>query len=82
MRHLLHDRIDETEELRDKASELVESVVKREFENAIENSGGNLEKALGILARDVGEELADLTTESVRRGFQYAEKRAAHAKGA
>lgn len=76
MRDLLHDRIDEEEELADKARELAADTVRGKLGDAIEASGGDVEAALLVVAALVGNGLADITTESVRRGYDYAKRRA------
>jgi hypothetical protein len=76
MLNLLHDRVDETEALRERARETVERIVKAKIADAYEASGRDFEKTLLILAGLVGDELASLTTDSVQRGIEYAKKRA------
>lgn len=76
MRDLLHDRIDEEEELADKARELAIDIVRNKLGDAIEASNGDVEKALLVVAALVGDRLANLTTESVQKGYDYAKRRA------
>ena len=81
MINLLHDRIDEQEDFREKARSLVEETVKDKFSAALDASEGDLSKALELVAASVGDTLSGLTTEAVRAGFNHAVKRSELVRG-
>ena len=75
MHNLLHDEIDELEDLRELARESVQSV--REKLIASISSEDDLESIFSDAATLVGNELGDLTTSAVHMGADFARRREA-----
>ena len=64
----LHDRVDAREELRERARDIVDRVVRERFAEALEQSGGDQMQVFELLAVWAAGQLADLTTEAVASG--------------
>lgn len=79
MRHLLHDRVDAREALREDAREIAEKVFKAELARALDQTGDPV-KAMEMVAALTAAGLADITTKAVKSGFEHAKKRAAMEK--
>lgn len=72
---LLHDSIDDREELVARAHEAVERVMREKLADAFEQAGGDVQKALEAVVLATTDELTDLTSEAVRTGFDNARAR-------
>ena len=75
--NLLHDRVDAQEELRLRSRAIVDEVVRGRLGEALDLAGGNASLALNLLAVWVSEAMADVTTDAVKAGASFAEKREA-----
>lgn len=67
----LHDRIDSREELLDRTKAAVENTIKNKIDDALAQAGHDIEGALEILAMLVGNEIADITTDAAKVGFEH-----------
>lgn len=74
---VLHDRVDAQEDLRIRARTVAERVVRERLQEAIGIAGSDMSSVLEVISAWVGEELADLTTEAVRSGAEFAARRVA-----
>lgn len=70
----LHDEIDALEDLRDKAREIVKNVAKDVLDQAFKNLP-DAEQAFSAVAHEVEADLAQLTTEAVKRMAKLAKNR-------
>ena len=81
MRTLLHDRVDEVEELREQTRELVQRVFRSNIGKALRIANNDMGRMLELLAEIVGNELAGLTTEAASAGYDHAIRRTKKKRG-
>lgn len=74
---VLHDAVDAQEDLRQRAREITEAVIRDRLSEALRIGGQDINVVLEVLAVWVGEALTDITTEAVRKGAEFAAKRVA-----
>jgi regulator of replication initiation timing len=77
MLNQLHNEIDELEDLRERAGEIVRDIVENELEEILEEASDDAEAGdiMVAIAERVEERLTDLTTEAFHVGVGFAAQR-------